>query len=325
MIVLLWTLIVGFHSYVFCYENLCRRPTTVLSQSSTYKINNASLANDGNLQTDYIYCAQTNINETEAWLQVDFGHFYSINNVKIRSRNEGYGSSSWKQYRFRQFYLDVSNSSASETTTTQRTRCYTDYTTVHGLPPNIIDIPCKHTARYVIVETTFDAPEDDKYGEFGPVLEVCEIEIYGCKTTCRGNLCDDSGNCTNGCKDGYGGPACDIQCHANCKNCDSKTGQFISCEKLKDSNLKILFILYGVIAALSISLIVNGYMIIWISIQDKCKGQDVKQEAMSCNSPPQDFILNQEIYEAVEDNAEYQEMGQPSGSSHYDQLQGRKT
>lgn len=34
-------------------------------------------------------------------------------------------------------------------------------------------------------------------------------------------------------------------------------------EKLKDSNLKILFILYGVIAALSISLIVNGYMIIW--------------------------------------------------------------
>ncbi|XP_065945112.1 uncharacterized protein [Magallana gigas] len=258
MIVLLWTLIVGFHSYVFCYENLCRRPTTVLSQSSTYKINNASLANDGNLQTDYIYCAQTNTNETEAWLQVDFGHFYSINNVKIRSRNE-----------------DVSNSSASETTTTQRTRCYTDYTTVHGLPPNIIDIPCKHTARYVIVETTFDAPEDDKYGEFGPVLEVCEIEIYG--------------------------------------------------EKLKDSNLKILSILYGVIAALSISLIVNGYMIIWISIQNKCKGQDVKQEAMSCNSPPQDFILNQEIYEAVEDNAEYQEMGQPSGSSHYDQLQGRKT
>lgn len=235
MIVLLWTLIVGFHSYVFCYENLCRRPTTVLSQSSTYKINNASLANDGNLQTDYINCAQTNTNETEAWLQVDFGHFYSINNVKIRSRNEG------------------------------------------------------------------------------------------CKTTCRGNLCDDSGNCTNGCKDGYGGPACDIQCPANCQNCDSKTGQFISCEKLKDSNLKILFILYGVIAALSISLIVNGYMIIWISIQDKCKGQDVKQEAMSCNSPPQDFILNQEIYEAVEDNAEYQEMGQPSGSSHYDQLQGRKT
>lgn len=46
---------------------------------------------------------------------------------------------------------------------------------------------------------------------------------------------------------------------------------------------------------------------------------------MSCNSPPQDFILNQEIDDAVEDNAEYQDLGQLSGSSHYDQLQGRKT
>lgn len=120
------------------------------------------------------------------------------------------------------------------------------------------------------------------------------VSNLGCKTTCRGNLCDESGNCTNGCKDGYWGPACDIQCPANCKNCDSKTGHCISCksgywedtcnspdiyiyyvivlqisylvftgEKLKDSNLKILSILYGVIAALSISLIVNGYTIIW--------------------------------------------------------------
>lgn len=30
-----------------------------------------------------------------------------------------------------------------------------------------------------MVETTFDAPEDDEYGEIGPVLEICEIEIYG--------------------------------------------------------------------------------------------------------------------------------------------------
>lgn len=29
------------------------------------------------------------------------------------------------------------------------------------------------------METTFDAPEDDAYGEIGPVLEICEIEIYG--------------------------------------------------------------------------------------------------------------------------------------------------
>lgn len=50
----------------------------------------------------------------------------------------------WKQYRFRQFYLDISNSSVTETTS-HKTRCYTDNTTYPYVPPNIIDIPCKQT------------------------------------------------------------------------------------------------------------------------------------------------------------------------------------
>lgn len=85
----------------------------------------------------------------------------------------------WKPYRFRQFYLDVSNTSATQTKTAHRTQCYTDNTAYPSVPPNIIDIPCKHKARYVIVETTYDAPEDDKYGVHGAILEVCEIEVYG--------------------------------------------------------------------------------------------------------------------------------------------------
>lgn len=85
----------------------------------------------------------------------------------------------WKQYRFRQFFLDVSNISATHSTTTQRTRCYTDNTKYPDLPPYDIGIPCKQTARYVIVETTYDAPEDDP--TTGPVLEICEIQVYGNK------------------------------------------------------------------------------------------------------------------------------------------------
>ena len=83
----------------------------------------------------------------------------------------------WKQYRFRQFYLDVSDLPATQTTTAERTRCYTDNTTALDLPPNIINIPCKQTARYVIVETKYDAPEDDPIQ--GAILEICEIEVYG--------------------------------------------------------------------------------------------------------------------------------------------------
>lgn len=76
--------------------------------------------------------------------------------------------------------MDVSlNSSANMSATTERTRCYTDNTTDSNLPKTIIDMTCKHTARYVIVGTTYDAPEDDKYGVHGAILEVCEIEVYG--------------------------------------------------------------------------------------------------------------------------------------------------
>lgn len=38
-------------------------------------------------------------------------------------------------------------------------------------------MPCQQTARYVIVETTYDAPEDNP--TTGAMLEICEIEIYG--------------------------------------------------------------------------------------------------------------------------------------------------
>lgn len=85
----------------------------------------------------------------------------------------------WKQFRFRQFYLDISNSSATQTATLHRTRCYTDNTAYPNLPPNIIDIPCQQKARYVIVETTYNAPEDINHDLYGAILEICEIEVFG--------------------------------------------------------------------------------------------------------------------------------------------------
>lgn len=58
----------------------------------------------------------------------------------------------------------------------ERTRCYTDNSTEPDLPNNKIEMSCKHTARYVIVETTYDAPGDNRTGA---MLEICEIEVYG--------------------------------------------------------------------------------------------------------------------------------------------------
>lgn len=78
--------------------------------------------------------------------------------------------------RFRHFYLDVSDLPVTQTTTSERTRCYTDHTNYPYFPSNEIYIMCRYTARYVIVETTYDAPDDTHRGA---ILEICEIEVNG--------------------------------------------------------------------------------------------------------------------------------------------------
>ncbi|XP_061180785.1 uncharacterized protein LOC133189429 [Saccostrea echinata] len=180
----------------FCYDNLSRKNTTQLSQSSTYNDRDASLANDGVLRTTEKYCAHTapwNTN-SPAWFQVDLGRPYSIKSVKIYYRKEGDQQNDWKQFRFRQFYLDVSDSPAASTTTSQRTRCYTDNSTYPDLPDNIIDIPCEQTVRYIIVETKYISIESR---DTSPILEICEIEVYGCDIGYYGLFCSSCGDCEN--------------------------------------------------------------------------------------------------------------------------------
>lgn len=227
-----WVFIFAFVKHLRSYENLSRRSGTVLTQSSTYENYNTARAHDGILLTTEEYCAITDTKSNIAWLQVDLWKLFSIKNVRIFYRKQ----ENWHQYRFRQFYLDVSNSPATDTITSQRTRCYTDNTTAPNLPPNIIDIPCKQTARYVIVETTYDAPEDNP--TTGAILEICEIEVYGCEEgqhgseckTCQGcQKCDiESGWCA--CDSSQYGPDCSLNCSVYCKNgCSRDSGTCYSC------------------------------------------------------------------------------------------------
>ncbi|XP_061185073.1 uncharacterized protein LOC133193115 [Saccostrea echinata] len=164
----------------FITENLSIKNTTNVSQSSTYNYTkgnkhiyrNATNANDGEFGTREADCAHTAPGHDKAWFQVDLGSTYSLKSIIITYRDEG---ETWKPYRFRQFYLDVANVSESNSLKTGRFRCYTDNTTNSSVPPNVIHIPCKQAARYVIVETIYDAPEDEITGA---ILELCEIEIY---------------------------------------------------------------------------------------------------------------------------------------------------
>lgn len=75
-------------TFVFT-ENLSRRSATIISVSSIFESYTTSNANDGNLNTTYIFCSHTDLNQTTAWLQVDLGKPYSINHVKIYYRKDG--------------------------------------------------------------------------------------------------------------------------------------------------------------------------------------------------------------------------------------------
>lgn len=75
-------------------DNLSRRRTTTVTQSTTFKSDtdfwyNATLAIDGLTNTSDSYCSLTGTDQVIAWLQVDLGAYYSIHSVKLFYRNEG--------------------------------------------------------------------------------------------------------------------------------------------------------------------------------------------------------------------------------------------
>lgn len=99
---------------------------------------------------------------------------FLLSNKQTNKTSEIYIADFWILAHNREFYLDVSELPARHSTTKQRTRCYTDTTPAPELPQNIINIPCNHTGRYVIVETNYILPREE-----GAILEICEIEILG--------------------------------------------------------------------------------------------------------------------------------------------------
>lgn len=78
----------SFIKYLFT-ENLARKNDTVLTQSSTYSKNNATLANDGYNGTTELNCSHTAPGYDKAWFQVDLRNPYTVESVTIYFRREG--------------------------------------------------------------------------------------------------------------------------------------------------------------------------------------------------------------------------------------------
>ncbi|XP_033738344.1 multiple epidermal growth factor-like domains protein 10 isoform X2 [Pecten maximus] len=177
----------------------------------------------------------------EAWWRVDLGQTKTILYVTIYYRG-GYAN------RFGGYSLYLSNT----TSYTQGVLCYKDHSSLASDVQLNPTHSCPYVARYVIVYNQRDTPKKyDWYDDYA-VLELCEVQVFGCPTGTYGNdncnnPCSEScfgGNCNpvSGscfyCFAGMYGDFCQVPCTANCYNaCEKNSGHCIGCIAGKTGDL----------------------------------------------------------------------------------------
>ncbi|MES1922824.1 hypothetical protein MHBO_004350 [Bonamia ostreae] len=86
--------------YFILAENLSRKNSTIVSQSSTYLTRYANYSNDGKHGTTENECSHTGIGHKKAWFQVDLKEEYSLKSITITYRDEGKKYSYIYTYRY---------------------------------------------------------------------------------------------------------------------------------------------------------------------------------------------------------------------------------
>nr|XP_022308404.1 multiple epidermal growth factor-like domains protein 10 [Crassostrea virginica] len=219
------------------YDQLVVPNWTIATLSTTYQDFDASRAVDGNFIQNVFSCSHTDIASTikEAWLQIDLKRIYSIKYVKFVYRNDFPVTVRLPGYSIR-------GSNGSMLPPPENT-CYQD--PGGNTLPTIIQNDCEMTSQYVWIyqNNTLDGP--------CPILEICEVQVFGCETGrygfncsktcnhCKNNEtcnidtghCDISGCAINyspplckACADGFFGDNCTGICNTTCDSCNKVNG-----------------------------------------------------------------------------------------------------
>uniref|UniRef100_K1Q420 Scavenger receptor class F member 2 n=1 Tax=Magallana gigas TaxID=29159 RepID=K1Q420_MAGGI len=161
----------------------------------------------------------------------------------------------------------------------------------------------------------------------------------GCNNNCINRDCDAFGFCIQGCVDGYWGDTCDSVCPVTCieLSCNKITGHCVTCISGYWGDTCTLLcssFCYGGVCDKT-----NGKCTLGCApgrngeICDRicssgCKYDTCNQQSgiclKGCKQNWSGDYCNR-IYDTAEENAGYQELGQVSGPSHYDQLQRSQT
>nr|XP_034321632.1 receptor-type tyrosine-protein phosphatase epsilon-like [Crassostrea gigas] len=236
------------HIFYFISFFIAKGLAYTAESSSTYLNYVASRTVDGNTDQNVTSCSHTSdlSSITEAWIRVDLGRVYSLKSVKFWYRGDR-RSPYMNTVRLRGYSFRVSNDT---NVPLPKSSCYTDSGNV--TLPTIIEKDCERTAQYIWIYQS-NKPGSDPC----PILEICEIKIFGrkckernvdvnCSKRCdhcknkkvceiKSDECDNQG-CANNkyrqplCKEciqsGMYGPKCENKCSESCKNtsCIATTG-----------------------------------------------------------------------------------------------------
>nr|XP_022311339.1 receptor-type tyrosine-protein phosphatase alpha-like isoform X2 [Crassostrea virginica] len=230
------------------YDQLVKNGTTEVAVSEVLPGYSASRAIDGDIRQHISRCSHTNqlSNITEAWLRIDLKRTYSLKSIQFWYREDTPGTKRLPGYSIR-----VSNDT---NVPPPESICYQD--PGNTVLDNILQNDCERTAQYVWIY------QNNKLDYPCPMLEICEVQVFGCDTGKYGNscskLCDhchnnyhcgivsgkcDQSGCANKnfhppfceeCIPGMYGQQCSKQCSEFCQNkeCYEDTGSCLhGCER----------------------------------------------------------------------------------------------
>ncbi|XP_062602035.1 uncharacterized protein LOC134263679 [Saccostrea cucullata] len=130
-----------------------------------------------------LVCTRPQDSQSEAWLKIDLGRVFNLKSVRIWYRNDR-GAYSTK--RLSGCSVLVSNNSGWSVNDT----CYQDSGNV--TLETVLEVNCFHTAQYVKIYA-------NKNIDGGAILEICELEIYGCSYQDSVGNCISCDQCKNDC------------------------------------------------------------------------------------------------------------------------------